>query len=530
MPIRHKPSLTYSGLTIVLSNPSRFDLKSGGLLSANGGIFFDRCLDPEFNRFQCDIRVKEDKTPRLEGTKCVLLLGEDAMNDWLGEQARGNTLGELRGTVFDLKGVPCVCSYLPQDCVDIKDHESEHNPLHKHEGLGEMVAEGDDKRRHGKTQRKNYGFWFDRDLQRAKQIIKYGIPKRTTHEPKYTIYPSSSAIIEELTNTKGQYLYLDFETDSNFNPWCLGYSFGLPTISVFPFIDFNYQHAYTNLCNIVRALAIACRDNTVVAHSGSNFDFRVLAIKLRIAIRKCYDTLIAHHRCWPDVEKSLGHGMSHLTWEPFHKDEAAGWNTRDQMTKTMEYCGKDIYGMILMHQSITKHAKSVPGLPESIEQAMASIRPYLITSLLGIQYEQKLVTDPRTGEKVWDLIYENDRLMKEYLRIINLLIGPKTVAALRAKSIKAMPASNSQACYYFHELLGYEPVAYGKETKKGTFNPSLAKGAIFKLRQKYANPVLDLVIAYREIAKETGSLGFTPWSGIPNTKKYERQNDKLVTG
>ena len=76
--LRNKPKLKYCGLTVVLSNPSRFDRVS--LLSATGGhVFNDHCLRPDFNVMQCDIRVSDDKSPLLPDTKCVLLLGEGAM-------------------------------------------------------------------------------------------------------------------------------------------------------------------------------------------------------------------------------------------------------------------------------------------------------------------------------------------------------------------------------------------------------------------------------------------------------------------
>jgi hypothetical protein len=92
--LRNKPKLRYSGLTIILSNPSRFDKEYrpgiGNLLSANSGVLMNDCLQPEFNSMMCDVRVMEDVTPFLEDTKCILLLGEHAMHKWC-PQSVGNT-------------------------------------------------------------------------------------------------------------------------------------------------------------------------------------------------------------------------------------------------------------------------------------------------------------------------------------------------------------------------------------------------------------------------------------------------------
>ena len=74
-----------------------------------------------------------------------------------------------------------------------------------------------------------------------------------------------------------------------------------------------------------------------------------------------------------------------------------------------------------------------------------------------------------------------------------------------------MPGSNLQCVRYFHEMLGYPVVAKGKETKDGTKNPSLGKKAMYKLRLKHDNPVIDICLAYRELQRESGSLNFLPW-------------------
>src|SRR5690349_11848764 len=96
--LRNKPRVRYCGLTIIMSNQSRFDTVN--LLSAGGGhVINDYCLRPEFNMMMCDVRLTEDKSPFLPETKCLLLLGETAMHDWLPE-TRGNTLNEMRGSVF----------------------------------------------------------------------------------------------------------------------------------------------------------------------------------------------------------------------------------------------------------------------------------------------------------------------------------------------------------------------------------------------------------------------------------------------
>lgn len=504
--LKSPPKLGYSGLTIVLSNPSRFDDRE--LLSANGGWFFNnRCLQPELNRYQCEIRIADDKSPLLPNTRTVILAGESALKKWL--PGVENSLNEVRGSLFTRDNITYIPSYFPQDCVDLKDYESEHNEQVLNNSNGEIYQSEDDKdsdasedkRRHGYTKRRNFGFWLIQDCKKIKRILKHG-PAETII-PEYVIYPSVDDIINLLTTTKNEYLDFDIETDCNFNILCFSFSFTTKTVYVVPTLLPDYSFAYSALHQIYRALAIAIRDNILVAHNGANFDFFVLAYKYRIPIYRVYDTMISHHRCFPEVEKSLGHCTSLWTNESFHKDEGdVPYNSLSNAKQVWNYCGKDVFTMGLIRQSINTYAKRNPGLEDSIQQANDSIKPYLIMQLMGIRYKQ---------EAIDKLIDYNDRMCNQFLRWLNILIGADTLKLIRGHGKSAMPGSNPQCVEYFHNLLGYDVVGRGKERKDGTKGPSLGKENIFKLRLKVENPVLDIVIAYRELIKETGTLKFNPW-------------------
>ena len=504
---RIKPRLSYNGLTIVMSNPSRFDERNHTLLSATAESLVNYCLKPDYNVYQCDIRLKEDTTTLLPGTKCVLLLGQSAATSWLNNTT--NTLNEIRGSVYIHQDIPHVASYFPQDCKDIKDYEHEYRSANHPQEQQPTDIEDDDeedsageKRRHGRTKRKNFGFWLLKDIQKCKKIMQYGF--KPEPECEYVVWPGSSLVIDELTKHKNEHLYFDMETDTSLNMLCFSFSFSSSSI-VFcvPILDHLYQPAYSNLALIIKALSISIRDNILVAHNGSGFDFVVLGFKYHIPIYRVYDTMLAQHRCFPETEKSLGHCTSLWTNQPFHKDEgSAGWFTASSVMKTLAYCGKDVFTMKLIHAAISEYAKTIPGLRTSIEQVMASIKPYLIITLTGIRYRQQMLKD---------IMSYNDRLMIQYMRCIRILIGEKSSNVLSKRFKSALPASNPQCVEYFHNMLGYPFMGKGKLTKTGARNPSLAKKNMFKLRLKFNNPVIDFCIAFRELAKESGSLKFTPW-------------------
>jgi hypothetical protein len=456
----------------------------------------------------CDVRLVDDKSPVYEGTKCILILGERAMHELLPE-TQGNTLNEMRGSLFHRKGIPCICSYLPQDAVDIyKNYEKENNPLSTDYAPDVEVSEDGeedegDVKRHGKTKRSNFAFWLRRDVWKCKQVLLGKIPYR--QQPVYHIQPTYNEVVEILISTKNKYLYLDIETDyEELNLQCFSFSFDGHNIYCVPILDYNYTPAYSNYYGIMRALAVAIDSNIVVAHNGAAFDFFVFAYKYHIAIRRTYDTLIAMHRCFPDVEKSLGHCTSYWTWEKFHKDEdSQGYRTHAQMIDRLKYCGKDVYTMFLIKQSIDEYAKTIPGLQRSIDDAMACIRPYLISTLMGIRVNEKLINE---------MCEENDKLMVEYNRLTEWFIGEQGMKEIRGgKKLGMFAGSNPQCCRYFHDMLGYPVVAKGKPNQYGQQNPSLGKKALYKLALKHDNPVINLICAYRAVKKETGRLRFLHW-------------------
>ena len=479
------------------------------LMSGNGGSMMDGfCLRPEMNSMMCDVRLKDETAPLLPETKCLLVLGEAAMHKYFPDTL-GNTIHEMRGSLFSYKGIPTICSYLPQDAVDIyKNYEKEHNPLSMDYTPDDSVSEDGeedegDVKRHGKTKRTNYAFWLRADVRKCKHLLSKGTP--SFERPSYRIFPGSSEVISILTSTKNQELFFDIETDyEQQNLQCFSFCFGDGIIYSVPILDYTYRPAYPDYYKIMRALAVAVRDNTLIAHNGACFDFFVLAYKYKIPINKTYDTLIAMHRCFPDVEKSLGHCTSYWTWEKFHKDEDShGYRTNEQMMARMRYCGKDVYTMRLIKRAIDEYAKTIPGLQKSIDDAMACIRPYLIFTLQGINVNETMVNE---------MCAENDRLMVQYNRLTEFFIGQSGLNEIRGgKKLGMFAGSNKQCTKYFHDMLGYPVVAKGKPNVYGQQAPSLGKKALYKLALKVENPVINLICAYRAVKKETSRLRFLPW-------------------
>lgn len=495
---RRKPRIDYSGLTIVLSNPSRFDFEQKRLLAGMAGSFFlETCLRGGVNLAH-DFRIAEDKSPLLDGTKTVLMLGSRAMDDYVKSNGlidKEITLNEQRGSpIIGRDGIVYIASYQPQDTFDIKsDYEREYNQYLVEGERGddseddEDSKEDDAKTTHGKTKRKNWRFWLQKDTQKILRILDKGLSLPTT--PVYNIYPDINQVINELRTNKNTDFYFDIETDSEYNLTCIGFAFGDGDIFVVPIYRYDYSLAYDwlKICELFSSLSIAFRDNTTVIHN-SLFDLFIMVWRYRIPIGfHAFDTMLSHHRNFPEVEKSLGHTISLYTDLPYHKNEGVFEpHNVVQEQQLWEYNGKDIFSMREVKKGILKHAEKIKSL-ESIQQVNKSIVPYLSLMLTGIRFNN----DMRTKKMA-----DNDKRMMEILRLLKYLVG-----------YDFLPTSPKQCVDYFHNDLGFSIVGKSKRTGK----PSLDEKNMMKLYVRNDHPVIPLCLEFRRLSKETGSLKFNPW-------------------
>lgn len=522
-------------MTVVLSYPSRFDNdpKNNRLLSGYAGDWFlKECLGFSYPRESLDIRTADTKgEPLLPDTKLVLLLGDLAKKIWLPHLNEITTLGQQRGTHEIIDGIIYMVTFFPQDAMDMKDYESTHNQaklkaLESYESLSEEDSDEDsedagaEKTRHGKTKRSNYRFWIEKDVKKLFRLIgKYGRIIGSVNSSKHdnsnihnsTIFCPSVKVACDLlySITPQESLYLDIETSiENQTLTCIGLGIGDRDIIVIPVYDYRNVVAYSNIHEIFLALAYAienCLD--VTTHNGHCFDLYVLTHKYRLPLpRRNYDTMIAHQRCFPEVERSLGHCISLWTDEGFHKNDGIYQpRNSEQERQLWEYNAKDVITMRKVRKSIDKYAEGVPGLKDSIQQAMDSIYPYLLTTFTGILFDD---------EKRQSTIRENDKMMMLLMRVAGVLMGEEILDRARTnskgqKTTSPFPGSNAQCVRYLHGIMNYPVIS--KSDKTGS--PSLGGKNLLKLRLKEecrGNLVLDIILKYRELSKESSTLKFIP--------------------
>lgn len=476
-----------------MDRPSRFDKPTreypqGHLWSGWAGDFAEKCLlaggNPKIHRQSVEIRTLESlKEPFLPGTKCILLMGDGTIQRYIP----GVTLNEQRGSPFTADGINFVATYAPQDAQDRQEYFSDDDE--DEDGTTERET-AEAKTTHGRTQRRNWRFWMRQDIKKAVRLTtsapKIGVPN-------YHIRPEIDEVIRLLTTTKGKDFYFDIETDSNLQMTCFGFSFDDKDIYVVPMLQTHLpkkEYYYTDTPKLLRALAIALRDNTVVIHN-SMFDLFVLAWRYGIPLSgRVFDTMLAHNRCYIEVEKSLGHCISYYTDLPYHKNEGVFEpHNVAQMQQLLEYNGKDVYALTQIKPAILETAKRLGAL-ESVEQVNRMVLPYLTMTLQGMNLSEK---------KIEEIVVYHQRFNQQILRILRLGTGRDF---------------NPQS---WQQVSGY---LYGDDKQQGLGIPKPAKDptnekTLLQLLLKREIPAIHCILKYRGNAKRISKAGIKTKKGEP---------------
>ena len=473
--MRHKPSLQYSGLTVLLDNPSRFD--NCELISGYAGHLFQGALG--IPRQSCDIRLlKTLGEGFLPDTKVILLMGQKSLTAF-----KNIPLGEQRGCPWLAHNRTYLATFHPQDAIDRKSY---FNPLANETEMEYETV------RHGKTKRSNWRFWMLRDVSKAAQYLKNPADPR---EGELVIYPKEQEIIDLLTNTKGKEMFFDIETNPNLEMTCFGFSFGPDKGWCVPMLQVNHYY-YDNTHRILRALAVALRDNTVIIHNAL-FDLFVIAYRYGIpAPTRVFDTMLAQHRLFPEVEKSLGHCISLYTDQPYHKNEGC-FNPQNasEFQQLYQYNVKDVLTMALIKPSMERLSKTIRA-EKSIEQVNAMVRPYLTAILQGMRIDTP---------ELKKIMMHNERYQFQLKRLLSVLLNREL-----------NPNSPKQVANYLYDGLGL---------KRPDRDPTNEK-TLLQLRLKHNLPAVSLILRYRSVAKESGQLKFPPYEGL----YVKPMADRITTG
>ena len=462
-------------LAIILSNIDRYGRENNKLLAGPSADFIleGTGIDPA----GAHVRAITDRSPLPSSTTHLLLLGEEAMNTWMGKSGLDAWRGYVELTVPRgvNKPVQTVATYLPIDCIDVKDYEH----------FGADDDDDDDDSGNGKdtapTARGNYRFWALRDMRKLFTPFKYVNMQRGLIAPTHKDWQCALAH----TNS---FVYFDIETHPESNTLqCFSFAVNDGPVYTVGVYDWNGNRVCPP--DTLFYLAKLFANNTVVIHNAS-FDLPFLAINYRLPFgRSIHDTMVMQHRCFPEAEKSLAHAISLWTNAPYHKGDAGTFHPRNrgQFDTLLTYNMRDVERLRDVHKAQLEYAKSDTGLAHSVQRANESIYPYLLSGLHGFGFDLS---------KRKALIDDLSKRLKFYNRIIKELTG------------RDLNAGSSKQCVeYFHDQLGYKVVKRSKKTGE----PSMAGDAMYLILLDHPeNPVPKVILAIRDCEKQLTQLQFSP--------------------
>jgi len=460
--------MPYNGICFVHSALNRFEQECGKLNVSYPGENLRRLLaELSVDLDDCAaIHVNDGAPP--DGTRKLVLFGEAALAMWLNESG----LDAHRGYVRVVGSMEVVATYAPIDFSDVRDYESDDED--------ENADAGGSGKDSSPTMRSNYRFWARADI-----IKLLTGARRTTSLDDAYIIPAESML--KVLATMSGHLFFDIETHPPTNTvqcWTVAPLTGPAyTVGIYDWRG----NAMGNLPLLHAALAKAFARCTVVAHNAS-FDLPFLAHFHAIPFgRAIEDTMLNHHRCFPEAEKSLAHNISYWINAPYHKDEGGvftPFNER-QFLQLLRYNGKDVLTTRAVWLAQKTYTDADPALATSITQVSRAIYPNLVKSLTGIKLDTA-----RQRAHITRLEAETDTLR----RIICILVGDRDFN----------PNSPQQVVNYFHTRMHYPVIA---KTDEGA--PSTGGDVMYRLRIAHPhNPVISAMLKFRDRSKALSMLGF----------------------
>lgn len=468
------PTEPYNGITIVLSEPSRFDRENNTLLCGTARKLVADTIHP-FSIGGTEVRLCY-KLPFRDGTRFVILAGSQALQFHLHKF----DLNAERGYIQPIKAsensvAAAVATFAPQDACDLRDYESDDEADEEEESAADTGKDS------SPTAWRNYRFWFRADV---KKLLFRSIGDTTYRQP--IVIPTRGELVE-LSSLRGRRVFIDIETHPASNTAAVvGLAVEDGLVYTLPIYDYRGRLAADG--DTIVALARILSRNTLVLHNAG-FDLPFLAVYHRLPFsRFIEDTMLMHHRTYPESEKSLAHCISFYLNQPYHKDEGIFYPRNEaQQTQLWTYNAKDVAATREIWRRQQAAASHDQGLSASFQQVNAAIYPYLLMGLFGIG-----VSYSREMSRLRD---ELSRKERQYRRIINILSGRDL-----------NPRSSKKCIEYFHEALGYPPVKRSELTGA----PSLAGDALYVLKTKTDNPIIEVILAARGVGKKLSMLEFRP--------------------
>lgn len=455
----------FNGTLLVLDRPSRFDLQNRKCLSEPARSFVASALGMRPGEFGVCYLDQTD-SPMFRTAKRIIMAGPRC-----AEQFGNAHLDKLRGYVQVDGDVRTVFTYHPSDALD-------HGPMQYKEAEGEIDVETDDygstEKDGGVTKWSNFRQWFLLDI---KKLLAASLPAPVVFE---RLYPSQDALLAWLRRPR-KYLYADIECDPKTKTlWCIGVADDVDNTAISISIYRWDLKAIFDLKKVMFEFWKATTKCLQVYHNAA-FDLAFLFIEYKFPINlKIEDTMCMHHRCYPELEKSLGHVGGLWTNEKWHKDTGGTWSPKfkRQYDNLLAYNVRDVVLMKAAHVAMHLH-----GPAGSIAKVNRNAGNYLRIGLTGIPIDRIKQIKHRARLEL---------MLVQFRRVLTILVGYPLNCG-----------SGQQLVNYLYVQKGYEVSA---RTDSGA--PATDAKTLYALLAKYDNPALTVILRIKKDEKALAMMGF----------------------
>jgi hypothetical protein len=467
----------------IVGRPSRYDCANQRLLAGPALDFVHDALSFFGDRSAYELHTTQPKTfsadlIRVRPTH-IIATGADATPC----VARDLKFAEQRGYVRDFCGVKAVLTFQAQDCID--DYNKDADAFDAGDDSEDDTADGNAKD-HAITSWKNYRFWFHLDVQKL-FMTPAQLPRMNM------VVCTDRMMVDALRKAPdGCYLYFDIESHPPTNTvQCFSIKWpGSPTYS---YITYRPNGAANgNNALVFATLARTLRRVCVVIHNAG-FDLPFMAFYHGFPFgNNVHDTMDMWHRLFPEAEKSLGHVISALLNEPFHKGTATFTpHNAHQQLQLLTYNARDVHTLEGIHRRLLEIAAADPAMLASFTQVNSSIAPYIRAELRGFELNYEKLTAHRDALRA---------RIEQLTRVFRALVGIPDIN----------PNSRDQLAAWLIDSLGYKVI---DKTESG--EPAMDAKSLYQYRLAYPNNVaLTVLLAIRKVTKQNSMLGFEPFNHL----------------
>ena len=282
------------------------------------------------------------------------------------------------------------------------------------------------------------------------------------------------------------------------------------------------------------------------AFIGQNFIFDMHMLwKLNNVLVSSHveDTMVAHHICFPDFEKSLQFLTSMYTDLPYYKDEGNSWKTgiydRPQF---LRYNGKDCIATYQVWEAIKHHVEKESTTARMYEQYRSTLDLYLpLISMMarGIKVDMSKLGDVK-------------KIIAEEIETLNKTLQ-STVADESDYKVTSLNFNSPKQCKdYYYDTLGIPAykekgkatandtaltrLAKGTKTRKGLYSAQLIQQlrGRSKLYSTYLDMELDNDSRFRMDYKPRGTVtgrlssSQTPWGSGMNAQNIPPEMKNFI--